>query len=144
VSIDLPEWPAGTVALLATQGERPYAVPVSTALRAGPRQIVLALAHTRGSLARLHANPHVAVTLLCEGDVALTAHGRARVIAPELDGAPGVAGVLVEVDELHDHGRPAFEIEAGVRWRWVDDEAGARDQAVRGALERLRLSLDPG
>src|SRR5205823_5256786 len=55
----LPDWPAGTVAVLATGGPAPHAIPVSTVLRAGPRTIVLALAAGRDSLARLRADPSV-------------------------------------------------------------------------------------
>ena len=133
----LPEWPPGTVAVLATQGERPHAIPVSTAVRVDGRRLLLALARSRASLSRLRADPHVALVVLCEGDVACTVHGRARVLAEALDGAPAVAGVLLEAERVQDHRRPAFRIDGGVAWRWLDEEATARDGAVREALQAL-------
>ena len=89
----LPDWPAGTVCVLATTGaDGPHAIPVSTALRAGDGRVVLALAHTRGSLARLRADPRVALTVLAGPDLAFTAHGTAAVVADPLPGAEAVAG----------------------------------------------------
>jgi hypothetical protein len=135
----LPVWPAGTVTILATAGPEPHAIPVSTALRAGPRRIVLALADGRESLARLRAQPAVALAIMCEGDVALTAYGTARV----LEGHPeeGVVAVAIEVERVQDHNRPMFAIEAGVRWRWTDPAAFERDARVRRALAELAAGL---
>ena len=133
----LPEWPPGTVTILATAGDGPHAIPVSAAVRAGPRRALIALAGTRGSLARLRADPRVSLTIVAEG-VAVTAHGRARVL--EGDGSrlvDGVIAVEIEVEHVHDHDRPTFEIESGVRWRWTDQDAGRRDAEVRAALARL-------
>ena len=53
----LPEWEEGTVAVLSTIGDEPHAIPVSTAVRAGPRRVLLALALRRRSLALLRARP---------------------------------------------------------------------------------------
>jgi hypothetical protein len=125
------------VAVLATNGDHPHAIPVSTAVRAGDRRVLLALGRSRRSLARLRADAHVTLTLLCEGDVACTARGHARVVAEELPAAPGVAGVLIEVEHVEEHGTPAFQIDAGVRWHWLDEDAQARDATVRAALEAL-------
>ena len=69
------------------------------------------------------------------GDVAVTAHGRARVIDEQL--VEGVVAVEIEVDDVQDHDRPTFAIEAGVRWRWTDPEAERRDAEVHAALARL-------
>ena len=56
----------------------PHAIPVSAAVRAGPRRALIALAAGRGSLARLRADPRVSLTIVCE-DVAVTAlRARAR------------------------------------------------------------------
>ena len=135
----LPDWPAGAVAVLATVTEsgQPHAVPVSTAVPAGPRRVLLALASTRGSLVRLRTVPRVALSVLAEGDVAFTAHGTARVVEDPLDGVDGVVAVAVDVDSIQDHRQPTFEVEAGVRWRWTDDDARSRDASVRAGLERL-------
>jgi hypothetical protein len=130
----LPDWPPGTVTILATGGETPHAIPVSAALRAGPRRALIALASGRSSLARLRENRHAALAIVCEG-VAVTAHGRARIVDDAL--VEGVAGVEIEVDRVQDHGRAAFEIESGIRWRWTDRAAERRDAEVRSALERL-------
>jgi flavin reductase (DIM6/NTAB) family NADH-FMN oxidoreductase RutF len=130
---ELPDWSPGTVAILATGGGRPHAIPVSTAVRAGPATVLLALARSRESLARLRAEPRCALALLAEGNVAVTLHGRAEVVGE----VAGAAAVRVTVDDLQDHGQPTFEIEAGVRWRWTDPEAERRDADVRAALLAL-------
>lgn len=138
MSAALPDWPAGTVCVLATTGPRgPHAIPVSTALRAGDARVVLALARSRGSLARLREDPRVALTVLTGPDLAFTAHGRASVAADPLPGAEGVAAVAITVDAVARHERPTFAIDAGVTWRWTDAEALERDDAVRAALVAL-------
>lgn len=130
----LPEWPRGTVMILATHGEHPHAIPVSAAVRAGPRHVLVALADGRGSLARLREDPRVALAIIAP-QVAVTAHGVARILpgAP----APGITVIEIEVDDLQDHMRPTFAIEAAVRWHWTDADADARDAEIRGALSRL-------
>lgn len=125
----LPEWPEGTVAVLTT---RPgHAIPVSLVHRAGDRRLAVGLASRRESLANLRDDPRCAVTLLAPG-VAFTAYGTAAVT----DADP-VAVVRIEVSEIADHDQPAFEITAGVAWRWTDDDAARRDAEAREALRRL-------
>ena len=133
----LPEWRPGTVAILSTAGVLPHAIPVSTAVRAGPRRVLVALARTRESLARLRADPRCALTLLAAGDLAFTAHGRAAVVQEPLAGAEGVAAVAIDVDAIQSHADPRFRIDEGVRWQWTDAEAGRRDEAVHAALAAL-------
>jgi hypothetical protein len=133
----LPEWPPGTVAVLSTAGAAPHAIPVSTAVRAGPRRALLALARTRASLERLRADPRCALTVIASGDVAFTAHGRAAIVEDPMAVAESVVAVAVDVEDVQSHDDPRFAIEAGVRWRWVDDEAAARDAAIHEALQRL-------
>ena len=135
----LPDWPAGTVAILVTIGETPHAIPVSAVLRAGSDRLLLALADGRGSLARLRADPQVAVALLAV-DIALTVRGSARVLDTPV--SDGVTGVEVTVEDVDQHLRPTFAIEAGVRWHWTDPEARARDEAVRAGLARLAGQTD--
>jgi hypothetical protein len=130
----LPEWPPSTVTILSTAGEAPHAIPVSAVLRAGPRHALIALAATGGSLARLRADDRVALAILAE-NLAVTAHGRARVLDGEL--VDGVVAVEVEVERVQDHDRPTFAIESGVRWRWTDEEAQRRDAEVHAGLARL-------
>jgi hypothetical protein len=134
---DLPDWPPGTVAVLASAGAAPHAIPVSTAVRAGPRRVLLALARTRTTLERLRADPRCALTVLAAGDVAFTAHGRATIVQDPMAVADAVVAVAVDVDDVQDHADPRFAIEAGAAWRWVDDEAAARDAAIREALRGL-------
>jgi len=133
---DLPEWEPGTVAVLSTAGDAPHAIPVSTAVRAGPRRVLLALARTRASLARLRADPRCALTVIGAGDVAFTAHGRASVVEDPMAVADSVVAVAVDVDDVQSHADPRFAIEGGVRWRWVDEGAAERDAAIHTALAR--------
>ena len=130
----LPEWPPGTVTILATTGETPHAIPVSAAVRASPHRVLLGLAVSRGSLARLRADPRVSLTIIA-ADVVVTAHGRAHVVDDAL--VEGVVAVEIDVHDIQDHDRPTFAIEDGVRWRWTDAEAQRRDGEVRAALARL-------
>jgi hypothetical protein len=126
----LPSWPVGTVAVLTTGGDEPHAIPVSTAVRRGPRSLAFALGLRRESLARLRADPRCALTLLAAGNVAVTVIGRARVVAE----VEHVAIVHVSVVRIQDHGRETFVIDGGVQWRWTDDAASRADDAVRRAL----------
>jgi hypothetical protein len=138
---DLPEWRDGTVAILSTvSAGTPHAIPVSTAIRGGSRRVLFALAHSRGSLARVRADARAALTLVGAGDVAFTARGRAAVVAESIGGAEDVAAVALEVERIDDHGRAQFEILDGVRWRWLDEAARRRDSQVRAALRALSLA----
>ena len=130
----LPGWPEGAVTILVTAGEPPHAIPVSAAVRAGPRRALLGLATSRGSLKRLRENGRVALLMIYEG-TAITAYGHARVVEEEV--SDGVAAVSIDIDRVQDHGRPTFDILDGVSWRWTDADAEARDQEVRAALRRL-------
>jgi flavin reductase (DIM6/NTAB) family NADH-FMN oxidoreductase RutF len=127
---ELPEWPAGTVAVLSTGAGEPHAIPVSTAVRRGPLELVLALGLQRESLARLREDPRCAVTILAAGNLALTALGRAVVE----DEGSRVAVVRVEVSRIQDHGQDTFVIDDGVQWRWTDDDAARNDAEVRARL----------
>ena len=127
---ELPSWPAGTVAVLSTGAGEPHAIPVSTAVRRGPRELALALALGRESLARLRSDPRCAVTVLAASNLAFTAVGRATV---EEEG-PRVAVVRVDVSHIQDHGRDTFVIDDGVQWRWTDAEAEQTDAEIRARL----------
>jgi Pyridoxamine 5'-phosphate oxidase len=129
--VAVPDWPSGTVAVLATIGRdgAPHAIPVSTAVRTGPSTVMLALAPTRGSLERLKANPRAALAVLA-ADTAVTLRGHATVAGE----AAGTVAIRFEIDRIDDHDRPTFAIEGGVPWRWTDAEAERRDAEVRAAL----------
>ena len=134
---ELPAWQPGTVAVLTTAGDPPHAIPVSTAVRLGPRRAALALARTRTTLERLRTDPRCALTILCGGDVAFTAHARATVVQDPMAVADNVVAVVLDVDEVQDHADPRFTIEGPVAWRWTDADAAARDAAIRAALADL-------
>jgi hypothetical protein len=131
----LPFWPAGTVLTLITGGSPPHAIPVSAAVRADDARVLLGLARRRDSLARLRADPLVALAITAAGDVAVTAYGSARVAHEEL--VEGVAAVELSVTHVQDHNRATFVIESGIGWRWTDPEAQRRDAELRRALRQL-------
>ena len=133
----LPDWEPGTVAVLSTGAGAPHAIPVSTAIRTGPRTIVLALALRRESLARLREDGRCALTVLAGGDVAFTAHGRATIVAEPMTVSDRVAALRIDVARIQDHGQDSFEIDAGVRWRWTEPEAEQRDRELRAELAGL-------
>jgi len=133
----LPAWEPGTVTILSTAAGPPHAIPVSTAVRSGPRAVLLALALRRESLTRLREDPRCALTVLADGNVAVTVHGRATVVEAPMAAAEGVAALRIDVDAVQDHGQPTFAIDAGVRWHWTDDAAAQRDADLRAALVAL-------
>ncbi len=130
----LPGWPDGTVAVLSTGAGPPHAIPVSTAVRSGPRTIGLALALRRESLARLREDARCALTLVAAGDVAFTARGRATIAEEPMAVSDRVAAVRIDVEAIQDHGDERFEIDDAVRWHWTDPEAARLDAAI---LRRL-------
>lgn len=132
--ITLPHWPQGTVAILVTTDDTPHAIPVSAVARAGDARLLIALAASRGSLARLRARPGVAVAVIGP-ELAFTAEGVAEIAADPLTESTVAVGVAVSA--ICDHGRPTFTIDSGVQWRWTDREAAARDAEVHAALARL-------
>jgi len=134
---ELPDWSDGTVAILSTGGGAPHGIPVSTALRAGPRTVLLALALRRESLTRLRAEPRCALTILDGRDIAFTAHATATIVQEPMTVSDRVVAVRLDVDEIQDHGQPRFTIEAGIRWRWTDAQAERDDAAIRAALAAL-------
>jgi hypothetical protein len=125
------------VAILSVGAGAPHAIPISTGVRAGPRRVLLALARRRETLARLREDPRAALTIVADGDVAITAYGVATIVAEPMSVSDAVAAVAIDVERIQDHGQPRFEIEAGVRWRWTDPEAAARDADIRAALVAL-------
>lgn len=133
----LPEWTPGTVAVLSTGAGSPHAIPVSTGVRAGDQRVLIALALRRESLARLREDPRCALTIMAEGDVAVTAIGTASIVEEPMAISDKVAAIAIDVEELQDHTQPRFVIDAGVRWRWTDEEAESRDAEIRAHLRAL-------
>jgi hypothetical protein len=135
----LPEWPDGTVAVLSTGAGEPHAIPVSTALRAGPMTVRFALALRRESLARLREDAWCALTILAAGDVAVTAIGRATVVSEH----ERVAVLELAVERVQDHGQDTFVIDDGVQWRWTDADAERGDADVRALLRDQTPRVPP-
>jgi hypothetical protein len=123
------------VLILVSAGSPPHAIPVSAAVRAGPERVLLGLARSRESLARVRQDPRVALAIMAGGDVAVTAYGTASVRDADL--TDGVAAVELRVERVQDHNRATFVIESGVGWHWTDAAAQERDGEVRRALQRL-------
>lgn len=131
----LPTWERGTPGVLCASG--PHAIPVSTAVRAGDDRLLLALGSRRETLRRLREDPRSAFCLLGRG-VAFTAHGRAAVVAEELEAAETVAAVELRVERVQDHladGRT--ELLDGARWRRMEPEVAETDDAIVAELGRL-------
>jgi hypothetical protein len=75
--------------------------------------------------------------VMADGNIALTAHGRATIVEEPMAASDGVAAVRIDVEAIQDHGQDRFEIDAGVRWHWTDPDAEHRDREIRAALSRL-------
>ena len=131
----LPRWERGTPAALCVAG--PHPIPVTTYLRAGDDRVLLALGRKRETLRRLRQDPAVAL-LLMGGGLAFTAHGRARVIAEQLEAIDTVVAVELRVDRVQDHlADRRTEMLDGARWRWCAEEHGEAEGAILAELERL-------
>ncbi|HYI35459.1 MAG TPA: hypothetical protein VEX39_02555 [Thermoleophilaceae bacterium] len=131
----LPFWPAGTAAVLCVAG--PHAIPVSTAVRAGDRRVLLALGGRRETLRRLRRDPAAALCVMAEG-LAFTAKGEARVVKEGVEAAPALVVVELAVAELVDHladGRT--EMQAPPAWQWLDQKAAESEPLIRAELEAL-------
>ena len=131
-------WPLRAPGLLIVAG--PHAIPISTAVRAGDRRLILGLARRRETLERLRADPQAAFALLAEG-LAFTAYGQAVVVREKLEDMPNLSAVELRVDRVQDHladGRTEMLDQA--RWRWKSDEAREVDNTVVTEIEALARS----
>lgn len=133
----LPEWPAKTIAVLATGDPAPHAIPVSAPVRAGDRRILLSLKRGRGSLARLRGRPRVALLVLAAGNLAFTARGTASVIEEPMEDAPDYAAIGIDVEGIDDHRQPEFVVESGADRSWTDEKERRALGARVGALRNL-------
>jgi Pyridoxamine 5'-phosphate oxidase len=134
----IPELPEGIVAVLATVGPAgPAASPVSALVGDGPERLLFALAATRGSTARLRADPRAALSLNGPG-LSLCVEGVARIAADPLPGAEFMVAFRLEAERIRDARGPATEVDEGIRWRWTAADAAARHAAVMAALRALR------
>jgi hypothetical protein len=131
----LPEWKRGTPAVLSVAG--PHPIPITAYLRAADDRVLLALGRRRETLRRLREDPAVALMLMGSG-LAFTAHGRARVIAEQLEATDTVVAVELLVERVQDHladGRT--EMLDGARWSWCDESDGEAEDAILAELRRL-------
>jgi len=118
----LPHWTPRTVGVLCTLGDGPHAIPVSAPVRAADHRVLINLHRERASLARLRADPRVALVVLTEGDVAFTARGRAHVLEDPMAVAADYVAVEIAVEHVDDHRQASFVVQAGIDRRWVDEE----------------------
>jgi hypothetical protein len=115
----------------------PHPIPVTAFLRAGDDRVLLGLGRKRETVRRLREDPAAALLVMASG-LAFTAHGRARVIAEELESADTVVAVELVVERLQNHladGRT--EMLDGARWRWCAEEHGEAEDEILAELERL-------
>ena len=129
----LPHWPVGTIAVLSTMDDMPYAIPVSAPVRDGDHRILFSLEHSRASLVRLRDLPRVALAVLSAGNVAFTARGSASVLQESMPNAPDFAAIAIDVEEIDDHRQPGMTVESGIDVAWRQDRL--RDHVE--ALKRL-------
>ena len=129
----LPEWPARTIAVLSTIDEGPHAIPVADPVRASDQRILVSLDRTRRSLARLRANPQVALAILTGGNCAFTTRGRAHIVQESMPAANYVA-VEIDVAEIDDHLSAGVVVESGVRVQFADDA----ELSLRKRIDGLR------
>ena len=137
----LPVWPPRTVAVLTTlSDDGPHAIPVSAPVRAADDILLIALRADRHSLARLTANPAVAITVLAATDVAFTARGKARRVDEQVAESAAYVAVAIRVEHVDDHRQSAFKVTAGVEREWHDEveqrALGKRVVALRKLVER--------
>ncbi len=133
----LPAFPADLVAVLATVApDGPAAIPVSAVYRAGDHEVLFALAHHRGSLARLREDPRAALTRIGTG-FAVVARGEAAVVADPLPGADFVTGLRFTSVTVGDAIGLATVVHRGVRWGWRDAPSARRHRQVLTALRAL-------
>jgi hypothetical protein len=131
----LPHWERGTPAVLCVAG--PHPIPITAYLRAGDDRVLMALGRRRETLRRLREDPAVALLLMGSG-LAFTAHGRARVIAEELEVTDTVVAVELKVDGIQDHlADKRTEMLDGARWYWCDEKDGKAEDAILAELASL-------
>jgi hypothetical protein len=131
----LPTWERGTPAVLCVAG--PHPIPITAFLRAGDARVLVALGRKRETLRRLRDDPSVALLLMSAGN-AFTAHGRARVIAEQLEVTDTVVAVELVVDRIQNHlADKRTEMLDGARWRGCAEEHGEAEDAILAELKRL-------
>ncbi len=138
----LPHWEPGTAAVLCVPG--PHAIPVSTAIRADDRRVLLALGRRREALERLREDARAALCVMTEG-LAFTAGGRAAVVRAPLRGQPSAVALELVVVRLTDHladGRTEMLSPPG--WRWRDNAARAAEPEILSELLELAAEFQEG
>ena len=81
-------------------------------------------------------NRQVELTILAEGNIALTARGRARIVQEPMATAHDYAAVAMDVHDIDDHRQAEFLVESGVDRHWVDkDERRALGERLAALRE---------
>jgi len=133
----LPPLPEDIVGALAATGpDGPSVIPVSALHRASDGLLLFALAPHRATLRLLREDDRAAIALLGP-DLAVTAHGRTRVVADPLPGAPFVVALALRVTRVQDTLGTRTVVHDGVRWGWRDADSAARHARVLDGLRRL-------
>lgn len=131
----LPHWERATTAVFCAAG--PHPIPVSTAIRAADKRVLLTLGGRRETLRRVRERSDAALCVLAEG-LAFSALGEAHVLQEGMQAAPSLVVVELRVIELVDHladGRTQMLSSAG--WRWLDPKSAESAPQVLAELERL-------
>jgi hypothetical protein len=136
----LPEWPENTIAVLSTQNEEVHAIPITSPLRIGDRQILLRLKRCRESLARLREHPKVALTIFAKGNLAFTARGPARVVQEPMLSAPMFAAVAIDVENIDDHRQRDLVVDSGVSLDWTNERTQRFVEEHLNALREVAAS----
>jgi len=136
----LPEWPEKTIAVLSTQNEEVHAIPITSPLRIGDRQILLRLKRCRESLSRLREHPKVALTIFAKGNLAFTARGPARVVQEPMLGAPTFAAVAIDVENIDDHRQRDLVVDSGVSLDWTNERTQRFVEEHLNALREVAAS----
>jgi hypothetical protein len=136
----LPEWPEKTIAVLSTQNEEVHAIPITSPLRIGDRQILLRLKRRRESLSRLREHPKVALTIFAKGNLAFTARGPARVVQEPMLGAPMFAAVAIDVENIDDHRQRDLVVDSGVSLDWTNERTQRFVEEHLNALREVAAS----
>jgi hypothetical protein len=136
----LPEWPEKTIAVLSTQNEEVHAIPITSPLRIGDRQILLRLKRCRESLARLREHPKVALTIFAKGNLAFTARGPARVVQEPMLSAPMFAAVAIDVENIDDHRQRDLVVDSGVSLDWTNERTQRFVEEHLNALREVAAS----
>ena len=82
----------------------------------------------------------MALTILTDDNIALTARGRANVVQDPMTVAPEYVAVAIDVESIDDHRQRGFVVDSGVGRQWLDE---AEREALGQRLQALRALASP-